>query len=56
MEQLAANPTGAGKPLKGPLRGRWSLCAGSYRLIYQIDSARIVVIVLDIGHRRDVYQ
>ena len=45
-----------GKPLKGALAGRYSLRAGSYRIVYRIEAAVLLVLVIDIGHRRDVYR
>jgi len=46
-------PPGARK-----LRGRngWRLRVGDYRVLYDIDDAERTVIVLHIGHRRDVYR
>ena len=29
---------------------------GKYRMIYEIDGRRIVVIILKIGHRREIYR
>jgi mRNA interferase RelE/StbE len=29
---------------------------GVYRIIYEIDDARIVVLVVKIGHRREIYR
>jgi mRNA interferase RelE/StbE len=29
---------------------------GNYRVIYQIDAKRIIVVILKIGHRREVYR
>jgi len=44
----------AGKPLVGPLKGKWSLRVGEYRIIYEIGKA--VIIVLTVNHRREVYR
>jgi len=30
--------------------------AGKYRVVYEIDGKRIVVIILKIGHRREIYR
>ncbi len=40
------------------LTGRegWRIRRGDYRIIYEIDDARSVITVLDIGHRRDIYR
>ena len=29
---------------------------GSYRVIYSVESGRLIVIILKVGHRRDVYR
>jgi mRNA interferase RelE/StbE len=37
-------------------RGGWRIRVGDYRVIYDIQDAARVVIVLHIGHRRDIYR
>lgn len=44
----------AGKSLVGPLKGKWSLRVGEYRIIYEI--GKTVIIVLTVNHRREVYR
>lgn len=34
----------------------WRIRVGSYRILYSVDNDRVVVIILKIGHRRDVYR
>ncbi len=53
---LAENPHRVGKPLRGQLEGRFSARRGEFRLIYQIFDDRVVVRVIHIAHRRDVYR
>lgn len=53
---LAANPRRVGKPLRDELEGKWSARRGDYRVIYTIDDTRILVEVIAIDHRRDVYR
>ena len=45
-------------PASRPLTGRpaWRVRVGDYRLIYTIEDDRLVVAVITIGHRRDVYR
>ena len=41
------------------LKGRedaYRLRVGDYRIIYRIEAAVLVVLVIEIGHRRDVYR
>jgi mRNA interferase RelE/StbE len=44
------------RPLKGSDAGLWRIRVGNYRVIYQIDDARRLVVVTRIGDRRDVYR
>ena len=45
-----------GKPLKGKLKGRYSYRVGTYRIIYAIFKDQLLVMIIDIGHRRDIYR
>ena len=54
-EEIQANPA-VGKPLTRELKGRFSHRVGDYRIIYRIYQAEIVVLILTVGHRRDVYE
>lgn len=51
---LAADPK-MGKPLTGPYKGLWKYRIGDYRIVYAIEDKRLVVFVLRIRHRKDVY-
>ena len=53
---LAENPHRVGKPLRDQLAGRYSARRGEFRVIYSIFEDRIVVRVIQIAHRRDVYR
>lgn len=43
-----------GKPLTSILTGLWSLRIGDYRAIYQIKNNKLTVVVIKIGHRKNV--
>lgn len=47
-------PSGCQK-LKGRERA-WRIRAGDYRVIYEIDDASVLVTVVDVGHRREIYR
>ena len=49
------DPRKIGERLKGPLREFWKYRVGDYRLICSLKDDRLVVIVLHVGHRREVY-
>jgi mRNA interferase RelE/StbE len=54
--QLAAAPRQWGKPLQGEKGGLWRYRVGDYRLICDIQDEKITVLVLRVGHRKDVYR
>jgi len=55
IRALAAEPRPPGcKKLVG--REGWRIRVGRYRVLYEIEDVVRVVTVLDVGHRRDVYQ
>ena len=54
LEKLKENPR-LGKPLTASLAGYWSLRIGDYRAIYIIQDKQLVVLVLSIGRRKNVY-
>lgn len=53
---LAEKPRRVGKPLRGQLEGRYSARRGEFRVIYRIFDERVVVRVIHIAHRRDMYR
>ena len=53
---LAAAPRPAGcRRLKGH-EDVYRIRVGLYRVIYTIDDRRVIVVVLKLGHRKDVYR
>jgi mRNA interferase RelE/StbE len=50
------NPRHFGEPLKGDLAGLWRYRVGDYRILCEIQDQKIVVLVLTIGHRRQIYK
>ena len=52
---LSENPM-QGKPLRLSLKGKWSYRVGVYRILYTIEKKILTVLVLDIGHRREIYR
>jgi len=56
LTALGDNPRPAGsKKMAGP-EAFWRIRVGDYRVIYSIEDARLVVLVIKIGHRREVYR
>jgi mRNA interferase RelE/StbE len=44
------------KRLKGEFAGLCRFRAGEWRVVYRIDSPARRVVIVDIGHRRDIYE
>ncbi len=50
------SPRRFGKPLSGKLHGLWRWRTGDHRIIGRIEDRVLVVFVIRIGHRKDVYE
>ena len=55
VEELASNPL-RGKPLAFTLKGLRSWRTGDWRIIYKANAETVVVVIVTVGHRRDVYE
>lgn len=44
------------EPLHGNKKGLWKYRVGDYRLVCQILNNQLTVLVIDIGHRREIYK
>ena len=54
IDSLATDPL-RGKQLKGQWKSLRRIRVGNYRVIYSIKSNILVVLIVQIGHRKDVY-
>lgn len=54
--RVTVNPRHSGKPLKGRLAGLWRYRVGHYRIVARIEDDRLLVLVVKIGHRGNVYR
>jgi mRNA interferase RelE/StbE len=52
---LVEDPHRVGKPLRSELEGLWSARRGQYRVVYRIQDDVVLVTVIRIAHRADVY-
>lgn len=50
------DPRRFGKALRRNIAGLWRYRVEDYRLICRLEDDRVVVLVLQIGHRRDVHE
>jgi mRNA interferase RelE/StbE len=55
IETLKTNPY-QGKRLKGKLTGDYSLRLGNYRIIYMVKEDRLIIYIIDLGHRSKIYK
>ena len=55
-KKLATNPIEFGKPLQYSLKGLRRLRVGDYRVIFQIAEDSKTVLIIKIGHWREVYE
>ena len=50
------NPRQHGKGLTGNLSQYWRYRVGDYRILAEINDAEIIIIIVEIGHRRDIFR
>jgi mRNA interferase RelE/StbE len=55
IDMLCDTPA-AGSALKGEFEGLRRLRVGQYRVVYEWQRSELVILVVRIGHRRDVYR
>ncbi len=55
VDELAKDPL-QGKSLSFTLKGLRSWRTGDWRIIYRAEAEKVVVVVVTVGHRRDVYE
>jgi mRNA interferase RelE/StbE len=52
----ADDPRQLAKTLRGDKGGLWRFRIGDYRAICKIEEEHLIVLVLDVGHRREIYR
>lgn len=50
------NPRQHGKALIANRIGQWRYRIGDYRIICEIQDEKIIILILEIGHRRNIYE
>ncbi len=56
IHQLATNPYPAGfKKLKTSEDDYFRIRVGNYRVIYQVNAEEVEILIIKVGHRKDVY-
>ena len=54
--QECENPRQHGKPLVANRTGQWRYRIGDYRLICEIIDDEITILILEVGHRKNIYE
>ena len=49
------DPRAHGKALKGKYAGLWRYRIGDYRVICKIEDEELIIIALEVGHRKQIY-
>ena len=55
-DAAAGDPRAQGRALTGELGGFWRYRVGDWRVLCRIDDARLIVLVVDLEHRRKIYR
>lgn len=50
------NPRAHGKGLVGNKSGQWRYRVGDYRLLAHIEDDQVLILIIEIGHRREIYK
>lgn len=56
IDRLGETPRPANMTALRGLRGGYRIRVGDYRVVYTVDDGRVLVVVIDIGHRREIYR
>ena len=50
------DPRIMGKPLSGKFSSYWRYRVGQYRILVEILDKELIIVIITIGHRKDVYK
>jgi mRNA interferase RelE/StbE len=56
IELLADQPRPSGAKKLAGGDGEWRVRTGDYRIVYEVHDDVLLVLVVAVGHRRDIYQ
>jgi len=54
--QTTDNPRLTGKALQGKLSDLWRYRVGDFRLLCRIEDNELIILVIEIGHRKEIYK
>ena len=55
LNSVTDNPRAKGKALIANRTGQWRYRIGVYRVIVNIQDNELIILALEVGHRRDIY-
>ena len=55
LNRVSDNPRAKGKALVANRTGQWRYRIGAYRVIVNIQDNELIILALEVGHRRDIY-
>ena len=55
LSDLQSDPS-LGDLLHGDLKGRRKIRVGDYRIVYSVEKTRLIIFILRIAHRKEVYR
>ena len=55
LNRVTDNPRAMGKVLVANRTGQWRYRIGAYRVIVNIQANELIILALEVGHRRDIY-
>ena len=55
LNRVTDNPSAKGKALVANRTGQWRYRIGAYRVIVNIQDNELIILALEVGHRRDIY-
>ena len=55
LNRVTDNPRAKGKALVANRTGQWGYRIGAYRVIVNIQDNELIILALEVGHRRDIY-
>jgi mRNA interferase RelE/StbE len=54
--RITKEPFAFGKSLSGDRKGLWRYRVSDYRIICEIHDQKLLVLIVDVGHRKDIYR
>jgi len=54
-ERVINNPRNFGRGLVGDKAGLWRYRIGDYRVVCQLEDDQLIVLIVSVGHRKEIY-